>query len=85
MQVYVPEPLTHARDLPAPVIADPALAEMEVTFAAGYVKLHWTAAGSLPDGEVRFRFRDKVPLDVAAPDDKARESVWAKPCRAETR
>lgn len=48
-----------------------ALAEIDTTLAVGYVSVHCKAAGSLPEGEVRTRLKDTVPLAPAVPDDSA--------------
>ena len=61
--------------MPAAVAAAPAVAEIEVTDAGAYVRVHWTAAGSLPVGDVKFKFRDTVPFVPAVPDDRLKESV----------
>jgi hypothetical protein len=44
---------------------------MDTTLAAGYVSVHWKAAGSLPEGEDRTRFKATVPLAPVVPDDNA--------------
>lgn len=51
------------------VRAAPALAEIDTTLAAGYVSVHCKAAGSLPEGEVKTRPKDTLPLAPAVPDD----------------
>jgi hypothetical protein len=55
--VYCPELAEQLTALPEAVAADPAAAAMETTLAAGKAKVHAIAAGSLPVGEVRLRFR----------------------------
>jgi hypothetical protein len=76
--VIVPEPAKQLTVLFAATAADPTTAEIAVTLLAGYVKVHSTADGSLPVGEVRFRFRDTVPLELALPDNKFKTSVCPK-------
>jgi hypothetical protein len=45
--------------------------EIAVTVAVGYPRVHWRLAGSLPDGEVRVRFRMTVPpADVVAEESE---------------
>ncbi len=63
----------HEIDLPAAVAAVPALAEIEVTAAVGYEIVHCSAAGWLPDEDVRDKFNDAVPPGVVEAEDKARE------------
>ena len=70
----MPEPPEQFKVFPAAVRAVPALAEMDMTLAAGYVSIHCRAAGSLPEGEVRTRFKDTVPFAPAVPDDSAMAS-----------
>jgi hypothetical protein len=70
--------------LPALLATDPRLTEVETTLAAGYVMVHWRDAGSEPDGEVRFKFRDTVPFPVATPEDSTRESVCPNATCAES-
>jgi hypothetical protein len=41
---------------------------------AGKVNVHCTAAGSLPAGDVKIRFRDIVPFAAVVPEDKTNES-----------
>jgi hypothetical protein len=55
-------------DLPAAIALVPALALIATISAGGYVKAHWLAAGSLPVGEVRDRFRFTVPPCGAVPE-----------------
>jgi len=57
--------------LTAVVRGVPALAEMDTTLAAGNVSVHCKAAGSLPEGEVRTRLKETLPLAPAVPDDSA--------------
>jgi hypothetical protein len=77
-QVNVPKPETQLNVLPALIAAIPAIAEMETTLLGGYVTVHWTAAGSLPDSDIRFRLSETVPFDAAVPDDSVKESVCPK-------
>jgi hypothetical protein len=60
------------------VAADPAAAEIETTLLEGNVKVSCTDAGSLPAGDVRFRFKDTVPFAAVVPEDNANESVCPK-------
>jgi hypothetical protein len=83
--VIVPEPAKQLSVLLAAVIAGPAVAVIAVTLLTGYVTVHSMAAGSLPAGDVRFRFRDTTPLDPALPDDKFKESVCPKEACAATK
>jgi hypothetical protein len=62
--------------LPAAVAAGPAMALIETL--AGYAKVHSSAVGSLPAGEVSTRFSATAPLGAATPELKASVSVWAK-------
>jgi len=68
----------HERDLPAAVADAPALAEMATMSDVEYAKVHWIAAGWLPDGELSERLRETVPPGVAPPEDRDRESDWPK-------
>jgi hypothetical protein len=61
--------------LPALVADVPAPAEIETILLAGNVNVNCRAAGSLPAGEVKVRFRDIVPFAAAVPEDKTNESV----------
>jgi hypothetical protein len=54
-----------------------ALAAAGPTLPAGYVRVHWTAAGSLPDGDVKFRFSEAVP-PTTMPELRDKESVCPK-------
>jgi len=76
--VYEPVPAVQLKLFPAPVAADPAVAEMEVTADVLNVSVHCTAAGSLPEGDVNVKFKATVPLLLAVPEDNARESDCAK-------
>jgi hypothetical protein len=53
-QVYAPGAEEQLSVLEAFAAAAPALAEMETTSLARYVRVHCKAAGSLPDGDVKF-------------------------------
>jgi hypothetical protein len=74
----VPEPEEQVNVLPALVADNPATAEIEMTLLAGKVSVHCNAAGSLPAGEVRVRFKETVPLVAVVPEDRANESVCPK-------
>lgn len=39
----------------------------------------------MPAGEVKTRLRATVPLEEAVPEDRVRESVWAKETRLDSR
>lgn len=75
--------LAHASILPAAFSAAPAVAEMETTLATGYVRLHSTAAGWLPEGDVKARLRVTVPPEFAVAEDKESELAWARQAGAE--
>jgi hypothetical protein len=77
-QVYAPEAATQLIVLDALVAAVPALAEMETTLLGGYVKVHCKAAGSLPAGDVKFRFTDIAPPVPTFADPNVKESVCPK-------
>jgi len=66
-QEYAPEAEKQLSVLEAPVVAAPALAEMEATALAGYVRVHSKVAGALPVGDARFTF-SVVPPPVPAPN-----------------
>jgi hypothetical protein len=51
-QVIVPDPVAHESDFPAAVAADPADAVIEVTLAAGKLRVHWNPAGCAPPVDV---------------------------------
>ena len=74
-QVYAPEAGIQLNVFEAFVAAVPALAEMAVTSLAGYVRVHCKAAGSLPTGDVKFRFSATVPSEPAVPDITVNVSV----------
>lgn len=74
-QEYVPEPAKQLNVLEAFVAAAPALAETVTRLLAGYVRVHSTAAGWLPDGNVKVRFRDAIPPVPTAPEARDREST----------
>jgi hypothetical protein len=76
-QEYAPTLERQLSVLAALAAAGPALAEMEATLPAGYVRVHWTAAGSLPDGDVKFRFSEAVP-PTTMPELRDKESVCPK-------
>jgi hypothetical protein len=63
--------------LEAAVVAAPAEAEMEATLLAGYVRVHCKAA-SLPDGDVKVRFREAAPPVPAVTEFKVKASVCPK-------
>lgn len=71
--------------MPAPVAAAPATAEIEATLAAGYVSVHCTAAGSLPDGEVRVRLSETAPFVAAVPEDSDNASVCPKQLKVDSK
>ena len=76
MQVYVPEPAIQLTVLPASLADCPAVAEMAITFPAGYVNVHSrAAAGSLFAIEDRLRPKETVPFVAVAPDDRIMEPV----------
>jgi hypothetical protein len=85
IQVYVPAPEAQLSVLPALAAEDPATTEIAATLLAGYVSVHWSAAGSLPAGEVKFRFSETAPFAAAVPEDNAKESVWLNAVRPATR
>ena len=64
--------------MPALVATDPAAAEIETILPEGNVSVHCRAAGSLPAGDVKVRFRDTVPFAAAVPEDRTNESVCPK-------
>ncbi len=76
MQVYAPEAGAQDKVFPALVSAGPGMAEIEATDAAGYVNVHWMAAGSPPDGEASVNASD-APPPVSAPDDNDKEIICA--------
>jgi hypothetical protein len=80
MQVYAPEAGAQDNAFPAFVSAGPAATEIEATDAGGYVSVHWTAAGPLPDGELSVNDSDAAP-PVNAPDDNDREPLCARELR----
>jgi hypothetical protein len=49
-----------------------------VTALAAYVRVHWTAAGSLPAAEVKVKFRVTVLLVPRVADDKVKEPLCPK-------
>jgi hypothetical protein len=63
--------------LPAAVALPPATALIETTAAGEYVKVHCTAAGSLPAGEVRVKFNVAPPPDTV-PDESASVSCASR-------
>jgi hypothetical protein len=74
MQVSLPIPAAQATDLAAAVTDAPAATPMLATLAAGYVSVHWSAAGSLPAGDDSERFNvttlPAVPvLDISVKED----------------
>ena len=85
IQLYVPALPEQLMVLDALVDAAPAVAEMETTLAVGYVNVHWSDAGSLPEGDVNVKFRGTVPFAAAVPDDRVNESVCAVAARAKRR
>jgi len=58
---------------------------METTLAAGYVKVHCTDAGSLPVGDVKFKFKETVPFAAAIPEASTSESFCATAAGAKNR
>src|SRR5215469_3812805 len=50
---------------------------MPATLDGLKVRLHSTAAGSLPAGDVSDRFTVRLVPGLAEPEDKASASVWA--------
>lgn len=77
IQLYVPALPKQLSVCEALLNAAPAVAEMETTLVVGYVNVHCSDAGSLPEGEVNVKFRETVPFAAAVPDDRANESVCA--------
>jgi hypothetical protein len=71
--------------LPALVATSPAAAEIETTLAGGNVNVNCRAAGSLPAGDVKVRFKDTVPFAAVVPEDKTNESVCPKEARGVTK
>jgi hypothetical protein len=61
------------RVLLAELSAGPATAEIAVTVAVGYVKVHWMPAGSLPDEEASVRLSVTFPPGGAIAEDSERE------------
>jgi hypothetical protein len=84
-QLYVPALPEQLTVFEALVDAAPAVAEMETTLAAGYVNVHCSDAGSLPEGEVNVKFSETVPFAAAVPEDRANESVCAMAAGAKRR
>ena len=78
IQLYVPALPKQLSVCEALLNAAPAVAEMETTLVVGYVNVHCSDAGSLPEGEVNVKFRETVPFAAAVPDDRANESDWQK-------
>ena len=64
--------------MPALVADDPAVSEIAVTLPAGNVTVHCTAAGSLPAGDVKTRFKETVPFAAVVPEASANESDCPK-------
>ena len=67
----------HVNDLLAAVALVPATAEIEAISAGVYTKVHCRAAGSVPAGAVRVRFRVTLPPGVVLADDNANVSFCA--------
>jgi hypothetical protein len=63
--------------LPALLADDPTVADTDKTLLTGNVNVHCRAAGSLPAGDVKFRFRETAPFAAAVPEARVRESVCA--------
>lgn len=74
----MPAPDVQSSVLPALVAAGPATAETETMSAGENANVDCRAAGSLPAGDVRVRFRDTVPFAAVVPEDKTNESVCPK-------
>ena len=77
MHVTVPLPVEHVIVFDAAVAALPAVALTLAMLDALYVRVHCTAAGSLPLGDVRLRFKVVLPPALTAPEDNVNVSVWA--------
>jgi hypothetical protein len=81
----VPEPDEQLSVLAALVAASPATAEIETILLGGNINVHCAAAGSLPGGDVKVRFRGIVPSAAVVPEDKTNESVCPKEVWAATK
>ena len=77
MHVTDPLPAEHVIVFDAAVAALPTVALRLAMLDALYVRVHCTAAGSLPPGDVRLRFKVVLPPALTAPEDNANVSVWA--------
>lgn len=77
MHVTVPLPVEHVIVLDAAVAALPADALRLAMLDALYVIVHCTAAGWLPLGEVKVRFKLVLPPALMPAEDNASVSVWA--------
>lgn len=71
-QEYAPEAAAQLSVLAAPVVAAPGLAEMDSTDPAGYVNVHCTVVGALPEDDAKLRFSGVVP------GIKVKESICPK-------
>ena len=77
MHVRVPMPAEQVIVFEAAVAALPIVALRFAMLDALYVRVHCTAAGSLPLGDVRLRFKLLLPPALMVPEDNANVSVWA--------
>jgi hypothetical protein len=59
------------------VALGPAVTAIDTIAPAGYVKVHCSAAGSLPAGDVKVRFKGVLTPEGVAPEDNTREPACA--------
>jgi len=85
IQLYVPAPPEQLSVCVALLNAAPAVAEMETTLAVGYVSVHCSADGALPEADASTKFRGTVPFAAAVPEDRVNESVCAMAAGAKRR